>query len=132
MAAKEWIASRGPDGQVLELIERRDLDNGVPGEFGPPGLLDVSEVGVAVPDVLAAAEKLRTAGAPPYANEPAPGFAAVGDLHGLLILVSAGRPWRPTTDRIAQQAPVVIHAQGVKPTALTASQILQPRCDSSG
>ena len=77
--AKEWIAERatllgrdgvdefegpaswnsrsvyfdGPDGQVLELIERRGLQHPITHHFSPEDLLCVSEVGVAVPDVLA-------------------------------------------------------------------------------
>lgn len=43
----------GPDGQVLELIERRGLQHPITHHFSPEDLLCVSEVGVAVPDVLA-------------------------------------------------------------------------------
>ena len=147
-AAKRWIAGRstlltgdgldefegspawnsrsvyfdGPDGQVLELIERRALDNGFGGEFGPDSILCVSEVGIAVPDVGAAVEQLRTAGATPYANPPGPQFAAVGDVHGLLILVAPGRGWMPTGDRYAASSPVTVHAHGVRATRLTADQ----------
>lgn len=99
----------GPDGSVLELIERRELDNGVDGDFGPGRLLCVSEVGVAVADVLAAVRELESAGIRPYANQPLDSFAPVGDAHGLLILVSPGRPWFPTRDRVAARSPVKLH-----------------------
>ncbi|WP_162940319.1 VOC family protein [Gryllotalpicola protaetiae] len=91
----------GPDGSILELIERRDLDNAVAGDFGPQQLLCVSEIGLAVPDVLATAAELAAAGIEPYANPPGESFAPVGDVHGLLILVAPGRPWFPTQSRTA-------------------------------
>lgn len=76
----------GPDQQLLELIERRDLEPGArrvgvgagdgtrtgtgsDSDAGVP-LVSVSEVGVPVPDVLGAASALRRAGLEPYANPP--------------------------------------------------------------
>lgn len=150
--AKEWIAARttllerdgvdefegpaswdsrsvyfnGPDGQVLELIERRELRQPVTERFGPDGLLSVSEVGVAVPEVLATVELLRQRGIEPYGNPPREEFAAVGDIHGMLILVSPGRGWMPTEDRHAQQNPVIIRAAGIAATELTPQQSVRP------
>lgn len=150
--AKEWIAARatllerdgvdefegpvswdsrsvyfdGPDGQVLELIERRELRQPVTERFGPDGLLSVSEVGVAVPEVLETVDFLRQRGVEPYANPPGEGFAAVGDIHGMLILVSPGRGWMPTEDRHAQQNPVIIQAAGIIATELSPQQTLRP------
>ncbi|GAA4185062.1 hypothetical protein GCM10022288_06530 [Gryllotalpicola kribbensis] len=116
----------GPDGQVLELIERRDLDKRMPAPFGPRGLLCISEVGIAVPDVPEAVERLRGRGVPPYGNPPGTAFAAVGDIHGLLILVAAGRAWMPTTDRRAQSAPITVRAEGVRRTPLAPDAALEP------
>lgn len=102
----------GPERAVLELIERRDLEGADPwsGPFGPTDLLGLSEVGVAVPDVAAVVSRLSTdAGVLPYANPPTASFAAVGDVHGLLILVAPDRPWLPTTDRRA--GPVVTQVE---------------------
>jgi len=96
----------GPDRQLLELIERRDL--GAASAAGPARLVSVSEVGLAVPDVLGAVETLRHHGLESYANAPGPDFAPVGDVHGLLILVSPGRRWFPTLDRTPSTAPVVV------------------------
>ena len=102
----------GPDRQLLELIERRDLsraDDANPGGPADPArLVSVSEVGLAVPDVLGAVEALRRHGLEAYANPPGPDFAPVGDVHGLLILVSPGRQWFPTLDRAPSTAPVVV------------------------
>ena len=136
--AKEWIAARaallgrdgvdefegpsswnsrsvyfdGPDGQVLELIERRGLKHPTTDDFGTDGLLCVSEVGVAVPEVLDTVNLLQLSGIEPYGSPPSEGFAAVGDIHGMLILVSPGRGWMPTGDRLAQQVPVIVRAGG--------------------
>ena len=133
-AAKEWVAGvaailgtddadefegppnwnsrsvyfEGPDEQLLELIERRDLPARVAGAGDSALLGSVSEVGVAVPDVLAAVEVLGRHGLTPYANAPTAGFAPVGDVHGLLILVSPERSWYPTLDRGPSRAPVVV------------------------
>ncbi|MCS0644782.1 VOC family protein [Curtobacterium flaccumfaciens] len=110
----------GPDQQLLELIERRDLESGArrAGDGSGTGsgtgtgavvpLVSVSEVGVPVPDVLGAVEALRRAGLEPYANPPGESFAAVGDVDGLVILVSPDRRWFPTGDRSPSSAPVVI------------------------
>lgn len=97
----------GPDQQLLELIERRDLPVDV-GENTAVPLVSVSEVGVPVPDVLGAVEALRRAGLEPYANPPGESFSAVGDVDGLVILVSPDRRWFPTGDRSPSSAPVVI------------------------
>lgn len=106
----------GPEKAVLELIERRDLDNTTDGTFSAADLLSISEVGIAVPDVAATARNLqRSAGVAPYADEPGKNFAAVGDVHGLLILVSPGRMWFPTTDRSAAEVATSVNAVGGRP-----------------
>ena len=103
----------GPERSVLELIERRDLRNATDGTFSPADLLCISEVGVAVPDVPSAAQALKTAASiDSYGNAPSATFAAVGDAHGLLILVSAGRTWFPTTDRHAHPCAIQVNATG--------------------
>lgn len=118
----------GPEKAVLELIERRDLDNTTAGTFSAADLLSISEVGIAVPDVAATARNLqRSAGVAPYGDEPGKNFAAVGDVHGLLILVSPGRMWFPTTDRSAAEVATGVHAVGGRPGdyPLTESSLLR-------
>ncbi|MBT1666015.1 hypothetical protein [Curtobacterium flaccumfaciens] len=114
----------GPDEQLLELIERRDLPVDV-GENTAVPLVSVSEVGVPVPDVLAAVEALRRAGLEPYANPPGESFAAVGDVDGLVILVSPDRRWFPTGDRSPSSAPVVIDVGLGVPLELTEGVLLR-------
>lgn len=104
----------GPGRAVLELIERRDLRpvHAWSGPFGPGDLLGLSEVAIAVPDVLATVDRLAAdVGVLPYANPATAAFAAVGDVHGLLILVAPGRPWLPTRDRRARQVPTHVEAE---------------------
>jgi len=123
----------GPDQQLLELIERRDLESGArrAGDGTGTGtgtvvpLVSVSEVGVPVPDVLGAVEALRRAGLEPYANPPGESFAAVGDVDGLVILVSPDRRWFPTGDRSPSSAPVVIDVGLGAPLELTEGVLLR-------
>ena len=125
----------GPDEQLLELIERRDLESGArragdgsgtdTGTGAVVPLVSVSEVGVPVPDVLGAVEALRRAGLEPYANPPGESFAAVGDVDGLVILVSPDRRWFPTGDRSPSSAPVVIDVGLAAPLELTEGVLLR-------
>ncbi|MCY7396177.1 MAG: VOC family protein [Nocardioides sp.] len=106
----------GPQGAVLELIARRDLPaaagGAVAGDGG--GWLGLSEVGIAVADVRATARRLHAElGVPAYAEEPGRTFAALGDVHGLLVLVAQGRRWYPTDDRYATAAAIDVEATDV-------------------
>lgn len=61
----------GPDGQLLELIERRALPASPRGAgFTADDIVRVSEVGVAVPDVVAAVDACAAAGSRPTAAHP--------------------------------------------------------------
>lgn len=100
----------GPERSVLELIERRDLAGAPATTFTSSTIVNLSEVGVAVSDVVRTVKDLSSAGLQSYGDAASPGFAAVGDAHGLLILVSPGRPWLPTADRHAASVRTVIEA----------------------
>lgn len=114
----------GPDEQLLELIERRDLPADA-GENTVVPLVSISEVGVPVPDVLGAVDALRRAGLEPYANPPGESFAAVGDVDGLVILLSPDRRWFPTGDRSPSSAPVVVDLGLGAPLELTEGVLLR-------
>jgi len=89
---------RGPGGVILEVIARHDLANAASGPFSSAHLLCVSEVGLATPDVPGEFARMRqTFGMGTFAGE-SPDFTTVGDARGLLILVTEGRPWFPTSD----------------------------------
>jgi len=122
----------GPDRSVLEVIARRDLPRDLgagrgagakassppvpgtqpsqPGPFGPGDLLSVSEVGIAVPDVVDAADRLAEAGIGRYPAGSAT-FSPAGHIDGMLILVGVGRTWFPTADRVVAEPPVTVVAQ---------------------
>jgi catechol 2,3-dioxygenase-like lactoylglutathione lyase family enzyme len=80
-----------PAGNVVEYIARHDLTNAAGGDFTPKDILYASEIGLIVDDVLAVAGKLKeVAGLDPYIGS-SDLFTAVGDQHGLLLVMKRGR-----------------------------------------
>ena len=45
-----------------------------------------------------------------YDQAPTDDFAAVGDIHGLLVLVAEGRRWYPLDQRCARAAEIEVEA----------------------
>lgn len=87
----------GPEGAVLEFIQRRDLADEPLIEQASPGsaIAGISEVGVAVRDVAELRRHLADDfGLEPFGT-PLADFAPTGDQHGLLICVGPDRPWAP-------------------------------------
>lgn len=110
-ASSSWNANQfyflDPAGNILECIARHGLSNASDAPFGSHSLLSVSEVGVATSDVAATVAQLgRDVGAPVYDGAGSDTFTAVGDEHGLLIVVKVGRIWYPDTGIAATAAPV--------------------------
>lgn len=104
---------RDAAGNILEFIVHYSLPNVRPGPFGPNDFLYVSEIGLAVEDVPAQVAAFSTAlGLEAYRGFSET-FTAVGDAHGLFIVVKTGRPWFPTLTR-AVLAPVRISISGVQ------------------
>jgi len=90
-----------PAGNILEFIARHTLKNDAPGDFSPKDILCASEIGVVAPDVVKASDQL-CAGANLKRYRPGDeNFTAVGDEHGLFIVVRAGRRWF-SSDRAAE------------------------------
>lgn len=102
----------GPSGSILEFIERRDLKEAAPDRFEAPSILRISEVGVATPDVTRDRQRLVGAGLERYGGTSSDDFSPVGDMHGLLILVTAGRAWMPTDHHRSTMAPLDIQIAG--------------------
>ena len=104
-----------PAGNIGELIARHTLASASGAPFGPAGLLAVSEIGLAVPDVPATVSDLTARlGIAPY-GDTSDTFAPVGDEHGLFIVVRAGRIWFPDTGFPAVPLPFIAavrNAQG--------------------
>ena len=81
-----------PGGNLLEFIARHELGNASKGEFSPADILNVSEIGVVLDDVPAAAKLLtERLGVAPYGSKPNAAFSAMGDANGLFICVARGR-----------------------------------------
>ncbi|MGI8908169.1 MAG: hypothetical protein ACR2IE_16980 [Candidatus Sumerlaeaceae bacterium] len=101
-------------GNILEFIARHDLPGSSTGDFGRSDILGISEIGIVVSDVPTFVEQcIRESGMTPFHGYTHPQFTALGDDHGLLIVVPEGRPWFPENrvGAVARPATVWIGAQ---------------------
>ncbi|MDQ3707203.1 MAG: VOC family protein [Chloroflexota bacterium] len=109
---KNWNAHscyfRDAAGNILEFIARHGLPNASDMPFDEQGILSISEIGIASDDVIATVEQLQGAGMPIYDGAGSDTFAAVGDEHGLLIVVRHGRIWFPDTGTPADLVPLKV------------------------
>lgn len=95
-----------PAGNILELIARHTLPNASNEPFSSHSLLEISEIGIACPNVPAAVARLQMrTGAPLYHTQTNDSFMPLGDEHGLFIVVRQGRIWFPDTGKAAMIAP---------------------------
>ncbi len=87
------------NGNILELIARRDLNNPTAEPFSVTDILCVSEIGLVVDDVLQFCSELKEKYGIPYYEKqpPAHDFSVMGDASGLFIVVPQNRKWFPTT-----------------------------------
>ncbi len=101
-------------GNVLEFIARHRLPApDAPDAFDATSVQCISEVGFAADDVSRVAQPLQTAlDAPVFSGDLDGSFCALGDDHGLLICVEAGRMWLPTDNRPSMVAPVSVTVAG--------------------
>jgi hypothetical protein len=99
-----------PAGNLVELIARERAP-------GDALLIGVSEVGLPVADVGVAVEFLEAELGLPHFSGNKEDFSAVGDDHGLFILVPVGRPWL-FTDRPASDASLSVTIEGQEPRSL--------------
>ena len=113
----EWNADNvyfyDPQGNILELIARHELENANENPFGPESLLCISEIGIAskdVPEMIAWFAKMLEVGTYKSVSDT---FAPIGDAHGLAIAVLEDRIWFPDTGIPAQILPteLTIHGQ---------------------
>lgn len=80
-----------PGGNVVEYIARHDLKNAAPGPFTSRDMLCLSEIGLIVDDVLATAENLKGVLKLNQYRGGSEQFTALGDEHGLLLVMKRGR-----------------------------------------
>ncbi|MFY0481136.1 VOC family protein [Flavobacterium sp. PLA-1-15] len=87
------------NGNLLEFIARKDLDNTQAEVFSSNQLLNISEIGIVTDNPATLGEKF----AAEYGlslfekNQNSEVFTAVGNDNGLLIIVKTNRNWYPTT-----------------------------------
>lgn len=115
---EEWNAHAvyglDPADNLLELIARHDLSNESDRPFGSENFRRVSEIGLPVPSVRRAVEAIRDNVGVSLRNNHAAAitdddsFAAVGDDHGLFIVVEKDRGWYPTRNQPAEVYPVSV------------------------
>ena len=80
-----------PAGNVVEYIARHDLKNGDTHPFSWGDILYVSEIGLVVDDVAAAADAIKDiAAVAPYKGGNGD-FTAMGDEYGLVLVMKRGR-----------------------------------------
>jgi catechol 2,3-dioxygenase-like lactoylglutathione lyase family enzyme len=112
----EWNADNvyfyDPQGNILELIARHELENASSEPFGPDRLLNISEIGMAspnVPELIAWFANTLEIGTYLSSSED---FAPIGDANGLAIAVSEHRIWFPDTGIPAQMLPIELTIRG--------------------
>ncbi|MEO6887710.1 MAG: glyoxalase [Ktedonobacteraceae bacterium] len=102
-------------GNILEFIAHHDMPDSSPDEFDEHSVLYISEIGLAVDDVLAQVAEFKDRfGLEPYRGELSDTFTAVGDISGLFIVVKIGRFWFPTETGAAPVAPVEVTIEGAE------------------
>lgn len=85
-----------PAGNIVEIIARGGVGPiGNTTKFSAKSLIGVSEIGIVTGDVPAMREWIATAhGLQPFSrHENTDTFSAMGDDHGLLLIVNTGRNW---------------------------------------
>ncbi|GGR26531.1 hypothetical protein [Deinococcus ruber] len=108
-----------PAGNILELIARHDRPTDQSGPFAAHHLLNISEIGLVVPNVPTAVAQLsQLYGLHPFNGQSAT-FTPVGDHDGMLIVVPTGRGWFPV-QQPAVSAPLSIDfSQGTELRTVT-------------
>lgn len=96
-----------PAGNILECIARVDEPADDPAAPPAPAIQSIAEAGIVTGNVPETTSALcARLGAPIFSGAGSPDFTAIGDRHGLLIIVRQGRIWYPDTGRAAAPAPL--------------------------
>ena len=97
-----------PAGNVVELIGRKNYDDSKPKKFSKSQLLNISEVGLPVFQVTAAAKYIEETSNTKQFGKSTSNFCAHGDDEGLFIIVDkAEKSWFPT-DEPAKEYPIEV------------------------
>lgn len=101
-----------PAGNVVEFIARRNLAHDSVAAFGSASILCVSEVGIPCVDRAGFAHELEQVSGVRLWRGGTETFGALGDEHGLFILVPPTHRWFPT-ELPAVPHPVTVEIEGV-------------------
>jgi len=102
-----------PAGNVCEFIARHTLPNATDRPFSSRDIGEVSEIGLITDDVPALVDRTKAVlGADPYLGRRSGTFTAIGDAHGLFIVVERGREWLGSSIK-ADAFPARITTRGV-------------------
>jgi catechol-2,3-dioxygenase len=87
-----------PANNIVEFIARFDLNNSSHTSFGSSSILEISEIGIVADDVYNKSQQIISNYDLPICSKQPPleNFTAIGDDHGLLIVVSKEKNWFPT------------------------------------
>jgi catechol-2,3-dioxygenase len=100
-----------PAGNIVELIARFDLDNSINETFSASQLLALNEVGLVFNNKNFEKEvvSLENSYSLSYFDKqpPLPKFRAMGDDHGLFVIVPEHRNWYPT-DKPSEIFPMTV------------------------
>jgi catechol 2,3-dioxygenase-like lactoylglutathione lyase family enzyme len=111
----EQVYFTDPAGNIAELIARHTLPNSTDAPFGPRSILNVSEIGLPVDDVVGTVDGLNAALGTGRYKDGHETFMPVGDERGLFIVTKRGRPWFPT-DHGATAHQTAITIRGTRST----------------
>lgn len=100
-------------GNIVEFIARHNLNNATQQPFSTDSILNVSEVGIVVPDVPEYLVWLEEHLGQTMWQGNGQDFAAVGDEQGLLIVAQQGRNWFPLDNMPATVHPTTVSISGL-------------------
>jgi catechol-2,3-dioxygenase len=113
-----------PAGNILELIARHTLPNATTVPFNQQQILNVSEIGFATDDVPVTVRIMQTQFGLSSYGAGSDTFAAVGDEHGLFIVVKRGREWHPQSGKYADVFPTTVTFSNSEERQFTVTQTL--------
>lgn len=102
-----------PAGNIVELIARHDLKNASDEPFSAKSFLNISEIGMPVPDVKIFHDELNENFGEKLWSGNLETFAAIGDQNGLFIVVTTHRNWFPT-DKPCNLFPLTVKIENKK------------------
>lgn len=105
----DMIYFRDAAGNILELIARHHQANATTHPFSERDLLAITEIGLGTRDVRSTVGHLMAElGVRTYDGGGSSSFSAVGDEHGLFIVVHHEREWYPQTGQRGELHPMTV------------------------